>query len=388
MIPKYGCEGCCPNRHGPRTPFRHLLADSMEELMLNSVRMHRHLLAATTLAAMLFAAAAGAQKSTVKVMTYNVYQGTDFIEVLSAQSEEQFLAATQLTLQQVIDSNLPLRMQAISHQITITQPDLVGLQEATLWRYGIGPNPTDVLFDPLQELLDALNKQGQHYAPVVIVDEYELQGPLPDLMHFLRANGRNVLLARTDKPDMHLSNPQTASFQNLLQIPDPLIGNPTIVRGWGSVDVDLHGMDFRFIVTHLENPIPQIPETYYLLMAQAQELSLGPANTSLPVILVGDFNAIANDLTDPSNWTYQEMLNMGFGDAWADRNAPGEGLSWPLLNASTVDTATQRIDFVFYRGHVKPLVTRLAGDMKHDKVDGMWPSDHAGLDALLQVSEQ
>lgn len=357
--------------------------------MPKSLRMHRVIGFAALLATLVLSAAAYAQNATVKVMTYNVFQGTDFVEVLSAQTFEQFLAGAQATLDEVNASNLPLRMQAIAHQIAITQPDLVGIQEATLWRYGLGPNPTDVLYDPLQELLDALAAEGRHYQAAVVVDEYELQGPMPDLMHFLRANGRNVLLARTDRPDMVLSNPHTASFSTLFQIPDPLLGNPTIVRGWGSVDVDLHGQQFRFIVTHLENPIPQIPATYLLIQAQAKELSDVPANTNLPVILVGDFNAIANDLTDPSNATYQEMLNLGFGDAWTDRNRPPlPGLTWPLINSSTVDTASQRIDFVFYRGHVTARQARLAGDSRQDRVDDMWPSDHAGLRALLQVGEE
>jgi endonuclease/exonuclease/phosphatase family metal-dependent hydrolase len=337
----------------------------------------------------LFVVAAGAQKGTVKVMTYNVFQGTDFIEVLSAQSFPEYLAAAQLTLQEVIDSNPPLRMQAIAHQISISQPDFVGLEEATLWRRGAGPNPTEILYDPLQEVLDDLNKLGQHYAPAVIANEYELQGPLtPDFSSWLRANGRNVLLVRTDKPDMQVSNPNAASFNALLTIPDKILGDLTIARSWGSVDVNLHGVSFRVIVTHLENPIPQIPESYLLLQAQAKELSDVPANTSLPVILVGDFNAIANEPTDPSNETYQEMLNLGFGDAWADRNPPQAGLTWPLINSSAADTATQRIDFVFYRGNVTARETRLAGDMKQDKVGSMWPSDHAGLRALMQIDLQ
>jgi endonuclease/exonuclease/phosphatase family metal-dependent hydrolase len=243
-----------------------------------------------------------------------------------------------------------------------------------------------VLFDPLQELLGALNKQGQHYAAVVIADEYELQGPLtPDFSLWLRANGRNVLLARTDKPDMLLSNPQSAAFHTLLTIPDPILGPLTIARSWGSVDVDLHGVSFRFIVTHLENPIPQIPASYFLLQAQAKELSDVPANTNLPVILAGDFNAIANEPTDPSNATYQEMLNLGFGDGWIEANRNSLGLTWPLLNASSVSTASQRIDFVFLRGHAIAREARLGGDDKHDRIDGMWPSDHAGLRALIQI---
>lgn len=327
-------------------------------------------------------------RGTVKVMTYNMFQGTDFTEVLSAQNLPEFLAAAQLTLQEVVDSNLPARMRAIAHQIAITNPDLVGLEEATLWRYGLGPNPTDVLYDPVQEVLDGLKAEGVHYGVVVVADEYELQGPMPDLAHYLRANGRNVILARTDLPELHLSNPQSASFHTLLTIPSPALGPITIVRSWGSVDVELNGQSFRFIDTHLENPIPQIPASYLLLEAQAKELSDAPANTSLPVILVGDFNALANDTTDPSNATYQEMLGLGFTDSWAELNRNKFGLTWPLINSSKTDTAYQRIDFVFHRGLVNARVASLAGDQKQDRVDNMWPSDHAGLRALLQLGAE
>jgi endonuclease/exonuclease/phosphatase family metal-dependent hydrolase len=358
--------------------------------MSKSLKMQSSFALATLFFAIALSPLAHAQKAAVKVMTYNVFQGTDFVEVLSATSFPEYLAAANLTVQQVIDSNPPLRMQAIAHQIAITQPDFVGLQEATLWRMGTGPDPTDVLYDPLQELLDALAAQGQHYAAVMVADEYELQGPLnASFSSWLRANGRNVLLARTDLPDMVISNPKSADFHTLLTIPDPVLGPLTIDRSWASVDVDLHGQEFRFITTHLENPIPQIPASYLLMQAQAKELSDVPANTNLPVILVGDFNAIANEPTDPSNATYEEMLNLGFGDAWVDRNRPPlPGLSWPLINSSLVDTATQRIDFVFYRGQVTAREARLAGDATQDRVDGMWPSDHAGLRALLQVGEQ
>ena len=362
--------------------------------MQESLKLYKSFSLATLLIALLLSPIAhpqvttDAQRGTVKVMTYNLFQGTDFVEILSAQTFQDYLVAANLTLNQVIDSNLPLRMQAVAHQIAITQPDLVALQEATLWRLGAGMNPTDVLYDPLQELLDALKAQGQHYYAVEVLDEYELQGPLDaGFTTFLKANGRNVMLARSDEPDLQLSEIKSGTFTNLLTLPT-LLGPLTINRGWGSVDVQFHGQSFRFIITHLENPIAQIPLTFQLQQAQAMELNFGPANTSLPVILAGDFNAIANEPTDPSNATYQEMLNFGFSDAWADRNPPRPGLTWPLINSSVVDTASQRIDFVFYRGLLNAREARLAGDSKQDRVNGMWPSDHAGLRALLQIGAE
>jgi endonuclease/exonuclease/phosphatase family metal-dependent hydrolase len=360
--------------------------------MRKQFNVRRSLSIATLLAAVLSCPILQAQapnaRGTVKVMTYNLFQGTDFTEVLQAQNGSEFLAAAQLTLAQVNASNPPARMRAIAHQIAISNPDLVGLEEVTLWRYGAGPNPTDLLFDPLQEVLDGLNAEGVHYAAAVIADEYELQGPMPDFVNYLRANGRNVILARTDKPELHVSHPQSASFHTLLKIPSAVLGEITIVRSWGSVDVELNGQSFVFIDTHLENPIPQLPDSYLLLQAQAKELSDVPANTSLPVILVGDFNAIANDPIDPSNATYQEMLNLGFADSWLERGAAKTGLTWPLMNTSTADTATQRIDFVFHRGLVNARVADLGGDKKQDRVDNQWPSDHAGLRVLLQLGAE
>ena len=82
-------------------------------------------------------AQSGATSGTVKVMTYNINEGSDFVEVLSAHSVGDFVQGVQLTLDQVDASNPPLRMQAVAHQIAIDQPDLVGLQEVSTWR------PTD-----------------------------------------------------------------------------------------------------------------------------------------------------------------------------------------------------------------------------------------------------
>jgi endonuclease/exonuclease/phosphatase family metal-dependent hydrolase len=238
----------------------------------------------------------------------------------------------------------------------------------------------------LQELLDALHAQGQHYAVVAVVNQFQLQGPLPDLVNFVSAADTDVLLARTDENDLQLSNVQSANYGTLLTFPT-LLGPLTILRGWGSVDVRLHGRAFRFIVTHLENAVPGVPATVLVQEAQAGELIAGPANTSFPVIIAGDFNANAADSSDPTFATYQQMLSSGFGDAWPATHPRSSGLTWQLVDSSPVDTATQRIDFIFFRGPVRAQVSSLAGADPHDKVGGLWPSDHAGVRALLQVGQ-
>lgn len=356
--------------------------------MWRNLRRLLHARAAFVLASLLFATgvASGQSAGAIKVMTYNVDEGTDFQEVLGAQTFPDFLAAVQLTLSNVIATNPPLRMQGIAHQIAITQPDLVGLQEVTTWRVGPGPNPTPVLFDMLQELLSALAAQGQHYTPVVVIHEFDLQAPLPDLITFVEAADSDVILARADKDDLQLSNVQSSHFSTLLTLPT-FIGPFTILQGWGSVDVSLHEQSLRFIVTHLATFISQIPSTVLVQEAQAAELVSGPANTALPVVISGDFNADADNPSDPTFATYQEMIGFGFGDAWRATHPSEPGFTWGQLPdlSNVISLLSQRIDFVFFRGQIHALNSKLAGDETHDRIDGLWPSDHAGVRATLLV---
>lgn len=355
--------------------------------MLNFSNKRCFLIFATLLGALVSCPSTAQDRGTVKVMTYNILQGTDFSAVLTAQTPEQFVAAVNATLAEVKASNIPDRAKAVAHQIAITNTDLVGLEEATLWQYGMGADPTDVLYDPLKCVLDELKAEGLHYKDVVISNEYEVQGPLGD-GNVLRATGRNVILARTDEAGLLLSNVKVGKFEAAFGFHDDAIGSDIrIDRSWGSIDVDLDGQSFTFIVTHLENTWP-VPGIIDVLRAQAAELNQVAAKSRQNTIVAGDFNAVANDLSDPSHAVYEDMINYGFTDSWAELNRNKSGLTWPLINSSTTDTAYQRIDFVFHRGLVNARVASLAGDQKQDRVDNMWPSDHAGLRALLQLGAQ
>jgi endonuclease/exonuclease/phosphatase family metal-dependent hydrolase len=342
------------------------------------------LLAAVSLSMVL--AQSPAAHGTVKVMTYNLNEGSDFVEVLSAQTFPEFLQAVQITLNEVDTSNPPLRMQAIAHQISITQPDLVGMQEVSTWLVG-PPSAPAVRYDMLQELMDALKSRGQNYKVAVVVPEFQLAGPLPDLTNWLFVQDTDVMLVR-DKGDLTLSNIQWGNYPTLLSLPT-VAGPVTITRGWGSADVSLHGQQFRFIVTHVENYIAQAPGTLLIQEAQAKELADGPAyEMNMPVIVAGDFNADALG-NDASIATYQEMLSFGFTDAWGARYLNDPAPTWPLLNSSaTNSTAFQRIDYIWTLGDVRPLNLSQAGAAPHDKVSGLWPSDHAGVRATLQFGRQ
>lgn len=326
-----------------------------------------------------------ATTSAVKVMTYNVNEGSDFAGVFSASNFPEFVQGVQETIAEVTASNPPLRMQAVAHQIAITQPDMVGLQEVTTWLEGPLDSPS-VQYDMLQELMDQLAAQGLNYSVVVKVPEFQLAGPLDTSMAtWVFVENFDVMLARSDKDDMQIANVQWAHYHTLLPLTTP-VGSLTIDRGWGSADVTLHGQTFRFIVTHLENYNAVAPITLLIQEAQAKELTDVPAYVNMPVIIAGDFNADALG-KDASIATYQEMLSLGFSDAWGTLHANVPGPTWQLVNSSPVDTAFQRIDYIYFSSSVRPLTCTLAGNDPHDKIGGLWPSDHAGVRATLRIRQ-
>ena len=61
------------------------------------------------------------------VMTYNVNEGTDFDQVVGAQTLPQFLLGVGQILTQVQGTNPPERMQAVAGKILEVQPELLSL---------------------------------------------------------------------------------------------------------------------------------------------------------------------------------------------------------------------------------------------------------------------
>ena len=335
---------------------------------------------------LLFSLTAAAQdggKGAIKVMTYNVNEGTDFLEVLSATNLDDFRQAVAITLNNIESTNPPLRMQAVAKEIAQTEPDLVGLQEVTTWSVG-----GEVKFDMLQELLSALDNLGEHYVVVVKADEFQLAGQLPDLT-VVQGADYDVILARADA-GMEFSNIQKAHFSDgvLLTLPTA-VGPFTIARGWASVDVLFHGQSFRFIVSHLEQFIAAFPATVFLQEGQAFELIAGPGSASMPVIIAVDTNADALG-GDDSIATYLLIRSLGFGDAWAAVHPDQPGATWGFMQDANDPrpTVRQRIDYVFFNSESRALTAQLAGQREQEKVDGLWPSDHVGVRAGLLVSPE
>lgn len=323
----------------------------------------------------------------VKVMTRNVDEGTDLDFILAAAAGGTFddlVVAVGQTYEEVIASNIAERAAALAREISDAQPDLVGLQEVTVWRTGplFDPKPARrVAFDPLRSLLEELDMLGQHYEPVAIVKDFDFE--LPSALGIdVRRTDRDVLLVRTES-GVTVSNVQARNFETKTPFDSPLLGQIEVPAGWISADVWIRGEQFRVVTTHLDNLSPLVR------LGQAFELSQGPTNTALPVILIGDFNSDAESIDPDQNGAYQLLLSAGLLDAWAQAHPGVQGFTWPLHDEDPFTpflTPSQRIDLVFFRGLDQVLSADLLGNELSDLTpSGLWPSDHAGLVVTLRL---
>ena len=327
------------------------------------------------------------------VMTYNVNEGTDFLQVLSATNALQFLLGVGEIVDQVQGTNPPERMQAVAAQILLAKPTLVSLQEVDKWYQGAfnpvtGTCGTMALkYDMLQELTEAIAAQGGHYQVITHVPEITLPatpGLTPEGAFVCAAlTDDNVILARSDlnPRSFQWSNLQSGEFAAFVPFTTPT-GTVPITRSWASVDVQFHGSIFRFIGTHLESFVPPVRE------AQGAELRAGPANASLPVIVAMDSNAQAFPL--PQDPTYTDFIEAGYSDVWQELFPSDPGLTC-CQNESDNNRESelyQRIDLILTLGNVEGQnISLLGADPSTRTADGLWPSDHAGVATQLTIEK-
>lgn len=312
----------------------------------------------------------------ITVMTQNLDEGTDFTPLFAATNEADFAKAAIGIFLEVRASNIPARAQLVANEIAAAAPDVVSVQEASLWQW-----QTTVLgsgsLDALASLEQALAADGAHYAPALVLDEFSGGAQVPGLgqVTFL---DRDVLLVRTDEPAGHLrvANVQSGYYTNLLSIP-AVIGTVTVTRGWISADLTLRGRTVRFIVTHLESFDAKVQQ------AQGGELVAGPANTSLPVIIAGDLNT-GPGVSEDFFATYQEILAAGFTDTWPVTNpgVPGFTNAFHAEDPYGPSVPDKRIDLVLVGGNLVPVSDTLTGT---SPVNGLWPSDHAGVISEIRI---
>jgi hypothetical protein len=331
----------------------------------------------------------------LKVLTRNLYVGGALERIFEASTPQEAIAAATAIWATVRATDFPERADAIATEIAAHHPHLVGLQEVAIWTSrDLLPTPPDptLEFDFLQILLDELEARDLEYEVVASVRNFAGEVPVVDPMspsglELIGLVDRDVMLARTDLPThvFNVTNGVGINFEAALSFQSPL-GPVVVPRGWVAVDATLRGTTVRVVNTHLERVSPPVQE------AQAAELLVGPVDTAVPVMVMGDLNSAAGAGGVPGQSdtsTYDDLIDAGFVDVWSDeRRGPGFTCCHAENLRNAVPSLTERIDLVLVRGLWPRSATRL-GEQPEDRTpSGLWPSDHAGVAAVVGTVRQ
>ncbi len=316
------------------------------------------------------------------VLTWNIYLGGDHAPLINASPQE--LPARMLTLwRQVRRTFFPSRARSMAAIIARTQPDVIGLQEAMRWsidpRPKLGVSVPATVYDFIPLLLGELAALGAFYVLAARSPGVDVLLPTTEGfdVHFEDAL---AILVRVPMPGEALawSNPRAERFSASLPV---RIGEQklSLSRQWTSVDIRKGAHAVRFVNVHIEFASPNVRD------AQCAEVLSGPAEpTDRPVVLVGDFNAKAEE---SSIW--KMFAEAGFTDAFSVAGE-GPGVTWgqaeDLRNPET--TLDQRLDWILYRGKVRAISSVVVGAEPRERTpEGMWPSDHAGVLARVHLQK-
>lgn len=359
-------------------------------MTFNRWRLIALFVALATLAALLSPGPAQAKdKRELTVMTQNLYLGADLTPAIGATSEAEFVEAVATIYGTVLFTDFPTRSEQIAAEIKTSGADIIGLQEVSEWTV-LGGGVDAPSLDFLDILMSDLGPDysvasvshnamlgpfplafpGTSCAPILIPDE-----PLIFTCSVLFED-RDVIVVK-DNPALEVIGSASGNYD--AQVVLSILGQPlSFNRGWTLIDGTFEGKKFRFANTHLETqgwPAEQ--------EAQAAEFLAGPAKAGGAVIAVGDFNSAADGSTTTS---YRTLTKSYFDDAW-DVN-PGEiGLTCcqdgTLTNyRSQLDS---RIDLVLTHAAARALSAEVVGDTPFQAAPPFWPSDHAGVVAVVRI---
>src|SRR4051794_383946 len=191
---------------------------------------------------------------TVRVMTRNLYLGTNLDAIVQAKSTQEAFAAVEKGWADVRANDFPTRARAIAREIAQTRPDFVGFQELTLYRTQTPADltvtpATTVALDYAAELLKALAARKLHYRFLGIGSgtDAELPSGDPPAMD-IRLTLRNALLVRIDKK-IKIRRVRTGLYPTTTSL---FAGLVTARRGWGLADATGGGRAVRGVTTHLQ----------------------------------------------------------------------------------------------------------------------------------------
>jgi endonuclease/exonuclease/phosphatase family metal-dependent hydrolase len=133
-------------------------------------------------------------------------------------------------------------------------------------------------------------------------------------------------------------------------------------------------------VTHLHHAVPDAAERDGQAATLLEWLAKGHETDA--TIAMGDFNA------DPAEPAYARMVAAGFRSAFAEVNGEEPVVTWPSgLQAPAMDTDGEPdcLDYIWLRGAIRATEARLVFDRPDPDDPTLYPSDHLGVSARLEV---
>lgn len=327
------------------------------------------------------------------VMTYNVYLGASLQPLFAPVSGPLELIQRAKDIFDHLDKvDFNVRAVAIAEQIIENDPDVVALQEVSLWRTALRSDPAEITvkYDFLHILLDQLARRGHPFRAVSVAETFSGRLPISLTTDGLYTD-RNAIIVPVDEPVSQLitSNPMDGVFETSL--PVSIGGNRLeVTRGWASADVTIRGKTYRLFDAHFEAFDGRVR------LGQVNELVQIMSESPYPVVLAGDINLYPMDVRPEDATTWDVLTRSGFADAWvqADCFEPRftAGQTDDLDNVPSILDNT--VDYVLFDADADLDAVEgscaIAGEELDDRtntVPALWPSDHAAVVVDLHIAK-
>jgi endonuclease/exonuclease/phosphatase family metal-dependent hydrolase len=296
------------------------------------------------------------------VMSRNLFLGVDIRRAAGPQTQPEFDALVLQLFREVQATDPAGRMALVAEEIEDTDPELVGLQEVTVWQVGSQE------IDYLDLLRSQLKRRRLSYRVVGVQPEVDAriqtsQGP-----------GRfyigNAILV---KKGVRTSRVRTGAFNSQISFPTAA-GTFPVTRGWDSLKATVEGARFTFVNTHLEAFSPPQRDD------QARELVAGPLKARGGIILVGDLNSNANAAQPVDRPAFNTIRRAGFVVRQTRRQ------TCCLRDDLKTGVRDHTVDFVMSKPRLPLLRSGLTGTRERTSA-GTQAADHAGVWATLELEE-
>jgi endonuclease/exonuclease/phosphatase family metal-dependent hydrolase len=383
---------------------------------------------------------AQADSGEIKVMTRNLYLGADV--GVAMELIPDFSAAAQFMWKQVAATDFPERAPKLAAEAIAAGADVIGLQEATNWycKKNFWSKKV-VVYNFTEEFLKATKEQGSEYvlASKNGVTALNIGYSIPAIPYLTMVNDPQTFqpLFGSDSAACGFEIGDAIAIKKSLLKDLIQVGNSeyeksytiiarvmSIYRGYTWIDLDFAGKKVRIVSTHLESLWDKgvTPNS----AIQVQQLIGDLSRTTMPIIVMGDFNSDPRDprpnpasnpggqpesssacpaqVADPTKSKslsecnpYWLMSKAGFIDVGPDPLNP-RNYSWGMnalltgpdtkrLAAAKVmgnnEGFTDRLDYIFTKNGAHAVTSQLIGNKPPQS--GLWPSDHAGLTATIAL---